>query len=113
MTLQQQQASFARHVAKLIGHINDAGFTCTLGAALRNRGLGTNTIGCYSPAPPDSLHYKGLAIDINIFDPDGSRLSDPSSYEEFGLYWESLNANNKWGGRFSRPEPTHFERKEV
>lgn len=57
----------------------------------------------------NSLHCKRLAIDINIFDAKGTYLEDSQAYEFAGTFWESLHADNRWGGRFSRPDGGHFE----
>ena len=44
-----------------------------------------------------SLHYLGLAEDINIFK-DGVYLDKTEDHEPLGFFWESLG--NTWGGRF-------------
>lgn len=109
MKLQEQQAAFARDVAKLINWIFDNGHSVTFGEALRTpeqaeiyfkEGKGIK----------DSLHCKRLAIDLNLFDFEGHYLSDTKSYEEFGIFWEGLNPRNKWGGRFNKPDGNHFQR---
>ena len=45
-----------------------------------------------------SLHYCGLAKDINLFR-NGVYLDETDDHEQLGLFWESLG--NCWGGRFS------------
>lgn len=101
MKLQQQQAAFARDVARLINWIFENGFSVTLGEAHRSQeqadiyakqGKGIN----------NSLHCKRLAIDLNLFDHEGNYLSDTKSHEEFGIFWEGLSPLNKWGGRWQR-----------
>ena len=51
----------------------------------------------------NSLHYIGLAKDINLF-ADGEYLTKTEDYEQLGDYWETLG--NTWGGRFS--DGNHF-----
>jgi hypothetical protein len=46
-----------------------------------------------------SLHYKGLAKDILLFDKNNIYLQKTEDHKEFGEYWESLGGS--WGGRFS------------
>lgn len=48
----------------------------------------------------NSLHYEGLAIDIDLCDENGKYLRNTSDHLEFGEYWESLNKKCSWGGRF-------------
>ena len=47
----------------------------------------------------NSLHYKGLAKDILLFDKNNVYLPKTEDHKEFGEYWESLGGS--WGGRFS------------
>jgi hypothetical protein len=47
---------------------------------------------------PNSLHYDGLAVDIDLTK-DGVYLADTKDHEPFGVFWESLGGS--WGGRFS------------
>jgi len=58
----------------------------------------------------ESLHCKRLAVDLNLFSPDGDYLSDTESHRVFGEFWESLDPKNKWGGRFS--DGNHYQRDE-
>ena len=118
MTLQQQQSLFAQHVALLIQYIHAQGYTCTLGEAYRTpeqaklnaaKGIGI----------ANSLHTQRLAIDLNIFDPTGNLITDSNGYEWLGIYWESLDPLNRWGGYFVSKyggrivDGNHFERKKV
>ena len=111
MSLSKQQAEFAADVARLILHINEAGYTCTFGEAWRpavtaeyyaKAGIGTK----------DSLHLERLAIDLNLFR-NGSWLSSTEAHRQFGEYWESLSPLNRWGGRFAKPDGNHYERRKA
>ena len=44
-----------------------------------------------------SLHYEGLAQDIDLTK-DGVYLDKTEDHRQFGEYWESLGG--AWGGRF-------------
>ena len=48
----------------------------------------------------NSLHYEGLAIDIDLIR-DGKYLDKTSDHEPYGIFWESLHADCRWGGRFN------------
>jgi hypothetical protein len=47
----------------------------------------------------NSLHYEGLAVDIDLFK-DGRYLVSTEDHRQFGEYWESLDSECAWGGRF-------------
>jgi len=111
MRLSEQQAAFTRDVAKLINWIFDNGFAVTFGEALRTPEQ-AEIYAKEGKGIKDSLHCKKLAIDLNLFDHEGKYLSDTKAYEEFGVFWESLNPLNRWGGRFTRADGNHFERRE-
>lgn len=49
---------------------------------------------------PKSLHYEGLAVDIDLCDKTGKYLPNTEDHEQFGVYWESLDKDCCWGGRF-------------
>ena len=46
-----------------------------------------------------SLHYDGLAIDIDLTK-DDVYLDKTEDHLVFGIYWESLHPDCRWGGRF-------------
>jgi hypothetical protein len=46
----------------------------------------------------NSLHYDGLAIDIDLCDRNGKYLSTTDDHRDFGEYWESLDPLCFWGG---------------
>jgi hypothetical protein len=48
-----------------------------------------------------SLHYEGLAKDIDLTK-DGKYLDKTEDHYIFGVYWESLNPGCRWGGRFKK-----------
>lgn len=86
MTLRQKQSKFARMIADLIIFAYDNGYEITLGHGRVESGHMDN-----------SLHYIGLAQDINLFK-DGQYLTKTEDHEPLGLYWESIGGS--WGGRF-------------
>lgn len=48
----------------------------------------------------NSLHYEGLAVDIDLTK-DGEYLPSGKEHQPFGEFWESLNPECTWGGRFN------------
>lgn len=103
-----RQQTFAVNVAKLILFINANGYQVTLGETIRTKeeaeayakkGIGIR----------DSNHIYRLAIDLNLFK-DGKYLTHEKDYKFAGVYWESLNKHNEWGGRWKKlNDPCHFE----
>ena len=57
----------------------------------------------------NSLHELGLAQDIHLYDEDGNYLTKTEDYTELGAYWESLDYEFAWGGRFG--DGNHFSLK--
>ena len=109
MTLQEQQALFARHVGSLLWHIYDMGYSCTLGDAYRTPEQ-AELYAKQGKGIVDSLHCKRLAIDINLFSPEGVYLTKSKEYERLGVFWKSLDKQNRWGGEFPKPDGNHFQR---
>lgn len=96
MKLSMCQFTFSINLAKLIQEIYKWDHTCSMGECWRTpemaaiyakRGTGIK----------DSQHCKKLAADLNLFK-DGVLLSDTESHRHFGVYWKSLNPQNRWGG---------------
>ena len=86
MSLNQQQFKFTEMTGLLIQHAYFLGYTLSYGDARATTGH-----------IPDSFHYKGLAVDFNLFK-DGVYLTETEDHRALGLYWESLGGS--WGGRF-------------
>jgi hypothetical protein len=47
-----------------------------------------------------SLHFEGLAWDIDLFDSENNYLTETSDHESYGVFWEGLHPDCRWGGRF-------------
>lgn len=87
MTLGQKQRVFAKMIGRLISFAYGEGFELTFGDAYAVSGHMKN-----------SLHYKRLAIDLNLFK-NGRYLTKTKDHEPLGLFWEAIGGS--WGGRFA------------
>lgn len=103
--LSKEQQIFAQQVGLWLAYVYNQKYSITFGETYRTpeqaelnakKGIGIK----------DSLHCKRLALDFNLFDPNGNLVSDFKEYEKFGAYWESLDKVNRWGGRW-KPTPEH------
>lgn len=110
MTLNDRQHIFSQNLAKLLLHVETLGFTCSIGEVYRT----SEQAKLYAQEGKgivDSQHCKKLAVDLQLFS-NGSFLQDKNEYEPLGIFWESLNPENRWGGRFpNRVDSVHFEMK--
>jgi len=91
MTAREKQSKFVRMLALLFLYAYEKGYELTLGDALAKTGHMKN-----------SLHYIGLAIDLNLFK-DGKYLKDTEDHRFLGEFWESLGNGASWGGRGREP----------
>jgi len=89
MSLRKLQSRFVSMVAELIVFAYGNGYELTFGDAYAKDGHKQN-----------SNHYIRLAIDLNLFK-DGEYLTKTEDHKPLGEYWEKMNANNRWGGRFN------------
>jgi len=85
-SLREKQSRFVRMIALLIIEADRLGYELTFGDAFATEGH-----------MPNSLHYKRLAFDLNLFK-NGSYLTRSNDHKTLGLYWESIGGS--WGGRF-------------
>jgi hypothetical protein len=114
MEMYQEQTKFARDVAKLIQFICVHGFYLSLGEVYRTQEQAEIYVK-EGKGIKNSLHCKRLAIDLNLFTKDGTYLTNGKDYQQFGVFWESLDPQNKWGGYFTQrgghiDDPYHFQR---
>jgi len=108
VTLSERQAIFALNVAKLITYIFESGFKCTLGEAFRTTEQ-AKLYAAQGKGIANSLHRSRVAIDLNLFSPEGVYLTDSKDYEQFGKYWELLHKDNRSGCFWKKTDGNHFE----
>lgn len=109
MTLNEKQHIFAMNLAKLLQHVEATGFTCSVGEVLRTKEQAEIYVK-EKKGILDSQHCKKLAVDLQLFS-NGKYLENKSDYEPLGVYWKSLNADNRWGGDWPKVDAVHFEMK--
>ena len=91
----KDQAKFMYSLSKLIKYAYGLGYTMSGGDLWATSGHKEN-----------SLHYRRLAIDLNLFK-EGEWLKSTEDHKELGTYWESLDPKCRWGGRYS--DGNHYE----
>ena len=111
MKLADRQNVFAANVATLIIFIQSRGYRVSLGEAYRTpeqAALNAKN----GKGIKNSLHIKRLAIDLNLFLPDGTYVTGTEGHDLFGSFWEKLHPDNRWGGKFPKPDGNHYEMKD-
>ena len=86
MTLRESRILFTKLIPRLIDFMFEKGYEPMTGRdGLQHR--------------KKSLHYDGLAVDIDLT-LNGKYLDKTEDHAEFGAFWESLHPLCRWGGRF-------------
>jgi hypothetical protein len=119
MTLSDAQWEFLKDLAHLVHFIESKGCKATGGELERTEYQQKEHVRTGRSKTMNSRHRQKLAIDLNIFDPQGNLITeDKDKMRMFGDFWESLAPNiNIWGGYFPEHYKTkfidtpHFERK--
>ncbi len=110
MSLVSEQAAFLLDVTKLINFATDEGWVVTGGELWRTLEQQALHLKNGKSKTMASQHLKRLAIDLNFFW-QGKVIWDAGLIKPIGVYWESLNPRNKWGGHFKTfVDAPHFER---
>lgn len=113
MTLGEKQRIFAENIGKLIQwcYVND--FEVTFGEATRPPEV-AKIYAQQGRGITNSLHRIRLAVDLNLFvditegGDEDIYMPNSEAYRPLGDYWKSLDALNRWGGDFSKPDGNHF-----
>ena len=98
-SLSRRQRDFTLMVVRLIDWIFSNGMEATLGEAWRTPYQQAKYFLDGKSKTLHSKHLQRLAIDLNLFI-DNHYITDPEKYRPLGEYWESINSENVWGGRF-------------
>jgi D-alanyl-D-alanine carboxypeptidase len=99
-TLRQQQSLFAKFLGQLLVYIYMMdGWEATMGDVYRPDHLGH---------APNSTHYIRLAADVNLFVDGVWKDADCPEWQVLGKFWEALDQDARWGGRFKQVDLNHF-----
>lgn len=86
MTLREKRVTFTQCLAKLILWAAENGLEVAIGPDglkhMRN-----------------SLHFAGLAVDLNAYR-DAKYLTSTEDYRSMGDFWKTLHPLARWGGDF-------------
>ena len=103
----KRQWQFAYSAAYLIIRAVNNGYKVTLGEALRTPEQAALNAKSGSGIA-NSLHCEKLAIDINLFMPDGTYITDDRGHKDLGAWWKTNGPNYKWGGDFEKKDFNHY-----
>ena len=95
MTLRQKRVRFTHCLALLLHRMFMEGYEVAIDEATEHLTKRDPT----SDHGASSMHHIGLAEDLNLYK-DGKYLSMTEDHKRFGEFWESLDPNLTWGGRF-------------
>ena len=110
MSLSTEQAAFLLDACKLIQFATEQGFMVTGGELARTPEQQALHFKAGRSKTMNSIHLKRCAIDLNFFK-DGKIIWDKVTLAPLGVYWESLNKTNSWGGNGVKLVDTpHFSR---
>jgi hypothetical protein len=99
MTLREQRCLFTLYVSRLIVKAREMGFECALGEVVRDARVAQLNAKA-GKGISNSLHLSGLAVDLHLYDSTGKYLADTEAHRPLGEWWETVDPNCRWGGRF-------------
>ena len=110
MSLSKKQQRFTTCLGKLIQFADSKGYGLTQGDGYRDKRVFGEFGEKKSYSASKSVHKIRLAHDFNLFI-DGKFISDGShpAWLELGEYWETLDDDARWGGRFQDANHFSFE----
>lgn len=110
MTLGQHQQEFSKDFNKLLTYLHQNGYDVRIGEVQRTQEQQALYVKQGKSKTNKSNHLIKCAVDIHIFK-NSQHLQTKTELQNIGDYWESLNADNRWGGNFKTFIDTpHFER---
>jgi len=110
MSLRKKQSRFAVCVGKLILHADALGYELTFGDAYRDERVHGKHGEKVGYAAAKSVHKLRLAVDMNLFVDDvWIKTGDHVAYQQLGEFWEGLDPDARWGGRFDDANHFSFE----
>jgi len=106
-TLREKQTRFAKWVPRLIDKAFDLGYLAGRCEWVRDpRVAALNAKD--GKGITNSLHLEGLAIDVNLYLPDGTYITDDTGHKELGAWWKLQQPDFCWGGDFHSKDNNHY-----
>jgi len=110
MSLGKKQRRFTHCIGKLIIYAYGKGYGLTQGDGYRDPRVHGEFGEKKSYSAGKSVHKIRLADDFNLFIDDvWIEDGDHPAWTELGEYWESLDPDARWGGRFKDANHFSFE----
>lgn len=113
--LGDRQALLVQCLGRLFEYAGQQGYRLTLGEGriTNPRKARNGTVFEDGVHMPGSLHYLGLAQDLNLsvrVNGGWHYVTDSAhpAYRDLGAFFESLDPLCRWGGRFAKPDGNHF-----
>ena len=100
MGLGNKQRKFTRLLPLLFNKAHELGYEVTLGDAYRDSRVFGHLGEKEGYGHKNSNHKQRLAIDLNLFKA-GVFLQETEDHRELGEWWENLDVDCCWGGRFN------------
>lgn len=105
--LLKRQKLFMRLLPKLLNHIHELGYECTIGDGFRDPRVFGRIGDAIGYGHASSAHKRRLAIDIHLFRGD-EYCSRTEDHAVLGEYWKSLDPLCRHGGDFLDPDGSHY-----
>lgn len=106
-TPRQRETRFAMAVPALINKAQELGYFVTLGEVWRTPEQAEWNAE-HGKGIAHSLHEQRLAIDLLLYAPDGTYITDGTGYTELGEWWCAQSPDFCWGGNFHTKDFDHF-----
>lgn len=105
--LLDKQWEFSQSLASLIRQAYLYGFRVQMGEVYRTP-LQAAANAASGSGIANSVHCDHLAVDINLFTPDGTYITDDTGHKLLGPWWKLLGPDYRWGGNFDRRDFNHY-----
>jgi len=110
LSLSRKQTIFTSCIGQLIKYADNQGYGLTFGDAYRDPRVHGEFGKKHSYATANSVHKLRLAVDFNLFIGfDWIRDGKHEAWQDLGDYWETLDPDARWGGRFNDANHFSFE----
>jgi len=93
VSLGDKQELFTRCLVQLLLRMHLEGYQVRMGQVERSPEEAARL------GKPNSVHTLRLAADLHLFQ-DRHYLTETKDHETFGVFWERLHPDCRWGGRF-------------